>query len=436
MPYDHLDRAITGAIRKQLFLAIGVGGLFFGGVCTAAAYAEISGAVMAAGKIIVLGRAKQVEHPDGGTIAEMVVSEGDHVEAGALLFRLDGTMARANLGIIEGQLAQLMVQEARLLAEQAGRTGIDLPAELSFVPEDRRTLLSEAQKMLKLARQMTRSSQKSQLEKQVAQFAEQITALEAQRKAVDENVALVDEQLRRYDSLNARGLITQSQLIAMQREKASLIGSQSALTAEIIETQQAKTQAELKFIQVDEAFYESVLTELDQKRPEIAKLSEERIAAQDKLRRLDIRAPIAGSLHQLNIHTIGSVAAPGETLVNIIPDDDELIVEAMISPADVDQVFTGQDARIRLSGLNQRVTPELGASVIDISPDLTIEERTGASYYLARLRIPEAEIAKVGETLLKPGMPAEVFVQTESRTILSYMIKPLSDQVRHAMRES
>jgi HlyD family secretion protein len=436
MPYDHLDRAITGAIRKQLFLAIGVGGLFFGGVCTAAAYAEISGAVMAAGKIIVLGRAKQVEHPDGGTIAEMVVSEGDHVEAGALLFRLDGTMARANLGIIEGQLAQLMVQEARLLAEQAGRTGIDLPAELSFVPEDRRTLLSEAQKMLKLARQMTRSSQKSQLEKQVAQFAEQITALEAQRKAVDENVALVDEQLRRYDSLNARGLITQSQLIAMQREKASLIGSQSALTAEIIETQQAKTQAELKFIQVDEAFYESVLTELDQKRPEIAKLSEERIAAQDKLRRLDIRAPIAGSLHQLNIHTIGSVAAPGETLVNIIPDDDELIVEAMISPADVDQVFTGQDARIRLSGLNQRVTPELGASVIDISPDLTIEERTGASYYLARLRIPESEIAKVGETLLKPGMPAEVFVQTESRTILSYMIKPLSDQVRHAMRES
>lgn len=436
MPYDHLDRAITGAIRKQLFLAIGVGGLFFGGVCTAAAYAEISGAVMAAGKIIVLGRAKQVEHPDGGTIAEMVVSEGDHVEAGALLFRLDGTMARANLGIIEGQLAQLMVQEARLLAEQAGRTGIDLPAELSFVPEDRRTLLSEAQKMLKLARQMTRSSQKSQLEKQVAQFAEQITALEAQRKAVDENVALVDEQLRRYDSLNARGLITQSQLIAMQREKASLIGSQSALTAEIIETQQAKTQAELKFIQVDEAFYESVLTELDQKRPEIAKLSEERIAAQDKLRRLDIRAPIAGSLHQLNIHTIGSVAAPGETLVNIIPDDDELIVEAMISPADVDQVFSGQDARIRLSGLNQRVTPELGASVIDISPDLTIEERTGASYYLARLRIPESEIAKVGETLLKPGMPAEVFVQTESRTILSYMIKPLSDQVRHAMRES
>lgn len=436
MPYDHLDRTITGAIRKQLFFAIGLGGLFFGGVCTAAAYAEISGAVVAAGKIIVLGRAKQVEHPDGGTIAEMVVSEGDHVEAGALLFRLDGTMARANLGIIEGQLAQLMVQEARLLAEQAGRTGIDFPAELSFVAENRMTLLTEAQKMLKLARQVTRSSQKSQLEKQVSQFAEQITALEAQRKAVDENVALVDEQLRRYDSLSARGLITQAQLIAMQREKASLVGSQSALTAEIIETQQAKTQAELKHIQVDEAFYESVLTELDQKRPEIAKLSEERIAAQDRLRRLDIRAPIAGSLHQLNIHTIGSVAAPGETLVNIIPDDDELIVEARIAPADVDQVSTGQDARIRLSGLNQRVTPELVASVIDISPDLTVEERTGASYYLARLRIPEAEIAKAGETLLKPGMPAEVFVQTESRTILSYMIKPLSDQVRHAMRES
>ncbi|MBB4349245.1 HlyD family type I secretion periplasmic adaptor subunit [Aliirhizobium cellulosilyticum] len=436
MRYDTLDKTITSAIRKQLFLAIGVGGLFLGGVCTAAAYAEISGAVMAAGKIIVLGRAKQVEHADGGIISEIVVSEGDRVEAGALLFRLDGTTARANLGIIEGQLAQLMVQEARLLAEQAGRTGIDLPAELSFVPTDRRTLLTEAQIMLKLARQMTRSSQKAQLEKQVGQFAEQISALEAQRKAVDANMALLDDQLRRYDSLNARGLITQSQLIAMQREKASLTGSQSALTAEIIETQQAKTQAELKLIQVDEAFYESVLTELDQKRPEIAKLNEERVAALDKLRKLEIRAPIAGSLHQLNVHTIGSVAGPGETLVNIIPEDDELIVEAMISPADVDQVFGGQDARVRLSGLNQRVTPELGALVIDISPDLTTDEKTGASYYLTRLRIPEAEIAKVGDTMLKPGMPAEVFMQTENRTILSYMIKPLSDQLRHAMRES
>jgi HlyD family type I secretion membrane fusion protein len=436
MRSDTLDKTITRAIRRQLFFAIGVGGLFLGGVCTAAAYAEISGAVMAAGKVIVLGRAKQVEHPDGGIISEMVVNEGDRVEAGALLFRLDGTTARAGLGIIEGQLAQLMVQEARLLAEQAGRTGIDLPVELSFVPEERRTLLTEAQMMLKLAREMTRSSQKAQLEKQVSQFAEQISALEAQRNAVDENMALVDEQLRRYDSLSSRGLITQSQLIAMQREKASLTGSQSALTAEIIETQQAKTQAELKLIQVDEAFYESVLTELDQKRPEIARLNEERVAALDKLRRLDIRAPIAGSLHQLNIHTIGSVAAPGETLVNIIPQDDELIVEAMISPADVDQVFPGQDARIRLSGLNQRVTPELGALVIDISPDLTEDERTGSSYYLARLRIPETEIDKIGGQLLKPGMPAEVFMQTESRTIFSYMIKPLSDQLRHAMRES
>jgi HlyD family type I secretion membrane fusion protein len=436
MQYENMDQTISRSIRRQLFIAIGIGGVFLGGVCAAATLAEISGAVMASGKVIVLGRAKQVEHPDGGIVAEMLVREGDRVEAGALLFRLDGTMARASLGIIESQLAQLMVQEARLLSEQASRKAIDLPDELEFIAEDRRSLLVEAQTKLMAARTTTRLSQKAQLEKQVAQLAEQIAALEAQRKAVDENMSLVDEQLIRFTSLSSRGLITQSQLIAMQREMASLSGSQAALTSEIIETQQAKTQAELRHIQVDEAFYETVLTELDQKRPEIAKLSEERIAAQDKLRRLEIRAPIAGSLHELNIHTLGSVAAPGETLVSIIPEDDELIVETMVMPADVDQVFNGQEARIRLTGLNQRVTPELFATVIDVAPDLTSDERTGASYYLARLRIPDSEIEKVGSNALKPGMPAEVFMQTDSRTILSYMIKPLSDQVRHAMRES
>ena len=436
MSFDLLEKSITRNIRRQLFWAMSTAAIFLGGIGGIGAYAEISGAVVATGKIIVMGRAKKVDHPEGGVIAHMSVKEGDRVTVGDTLFRLDGTVASANLSIVESQLAQLLVQEARLLAEQAGLSELIFPSDVALLADDRQQLLEKAQQQLMQAREVTRNSQKSQLAKQIAQYSEQVAALNAQRKAVDDNIALLDDQLRRNQSLSDKGLITQAQLIASQREKASLIGSQAALTAEVIETEQAKSQAELRLIQVDEAFYEAVLNELDQKRPEIARLTQERVAALDKLRRLDIKAPITGYLHQLNVHTIGSVAAPGSELVSIIPEDDELVIEAMMAANDVDQVFTGQQARIRFSGLNQRVTPELQAAVLDVSPDLTTDTKTGASYYLTRLRIPDDEIAKVGDVALKPGMPAEVFIQTESRTIMSYLIKPLSDQFQHALRES
>lgn len=436
MSFDHLEKSISSTIRRQLFWAISTGVLFLGAIGGVAAYAEISGAVVASGKIIVLGRAKKVDHPEGGVIAEMSVKEGDRVHAGDVLFRLDGTVAKANLTIVESQLAQLLVQEARLLAEQAGLKEMDVSTVFGLLSNDRKQLLEQAQMQLMQAREVTRNSQKAQLTKQVAQYGEQIAALNAQRKAVDDNIDLLDEQLRRNDSLSQRGLITQAQLIASQREKASLIGSQAALTSEVIEAEQARSQVELRLTQVDEAFYEAVLNELDQKRPEIARLTQERVAALDRLNRLEIKAPISGYLHQLNVHTIGSVAAPGSELVSIIPEDDELVIEAMMGPTDVDQVYSGQSARIRFSGLNQRVTPELHAAVFDISPDLSTDPKTGASYYLTRLRIPDVEIAKIGQAALKPGMPAEVFIQTETRTIMSYLIKPLSDQFQHALRES
>jgi HlyD family type I secretion membrane fusion protein len=436
MSFDHLEKSISRTIHRQIVWALSAGLVFLGTIGGVTAYAEISGAVVATGKIIVMGRAKKVDHPEGGIIAAMTVKEGDRVQAGDTLFRLDGTTAQASLTIVESQLAQLLVQEARLLSEQAGRKDLDLPQEMRVLPEDKQQLLQQAQQKLMEAREISRNSQKAQLTKQIAQFGEQIAALAAQKTAVDENIALLSEQLRRNESLSERGLITQAQLIATQREKASLLGSQAALTSEVIETEQAKSQAELRLIQVDETFYEAVLTELDQKRPEIARLTQERIAASDKLRRLEIKAPISGYLHQLNIHTIGSVAAPGSELVSIVPEDDELVIEAMMGATDVDQVYAGQSARVRFSGLNQRVTPELQAAVLDVSPDLTTDPKTGASYYIARLRIPDDEIAKVGDVALKPGMPAEVFIETERRTIMSYLIKPLSDQFQHALRES
>lgn len=435
MRYDDIDRSIGRSVRKQISTALLCCTGLVVGLGAVAAYAEISGAVIGSGQIIVQGRTKHVQHPDGGIVGEILAKEGDRVEAGEVLFQLDGTVARASLAIVETQLEQLLAQEARLLAEQARESEIVFPDSLIENASERVRLLIDGQRELMAARATTREGRKDQLSEQVGQYQEQIAALKAQQDAIGENIELLDEQIEDFAHLHAKGLLVDSEMTAIRRERASLVGSQAAITSEIVEIQQAVTKTELERVQVDEEFDQGILAELDEKRTEIAKLQEERVTAIDRLKRLDIRSPLTGFLHEMNVTTIGGIVSSGETLVSVIPMDDELMIEAKLSPTDVDQVTAQQTARIRLSGLNQRVTPELTAYVVDVAPDLTIEEQTGLSYYRSRLRIPEEELAKVDAAQLRPGMPAEVFFETSQRTILSYLVKPISDQIQHAMRE-
>jgi HlyD family secretion protein len=437
MRYEDIERKITRSASRQIGSALALCVALVGGVGAAAAYAEIGGAVLGSGMVIVQGRAKHVQHRDGGIIGEIIVSEGQKVEAGQLLFRLDDTVAKASLGIVDTQLEQLLAQEARLLAEQAGgAVAIQFPSDLTESPDPRAKLVMKGQEELYVSRRATRDGQKAQLAEQVGQFEEKAAALEAERAAVADNVELLKEQLADAAHLHKKNLLVDSQLISIRRENASLLGNMASLAAEIAEARQAISHAKLQLAQVDEQFYESVLVELDEKQTEIAKLREERIAAMDRLQRLDIHAPISGYLHQLEVHTIGGIVAPGDRLVSIIPADDELIVEAKIAPNDVDQVAPSQEARLRLTGLDRRTTPELYADVMDVAADLTTDQQTGVSYYVARLRIDEEDIEKVGAENLRPGMPVEVFVSTGTRSILSYLIKPIADQIQHAMRES
>lgn len=437
MRYEDIERKITRSASRQIVSALALCVALVGGVGAAAAYAEIGGAVLGSGMVIVQGRTKHVQHRDGGIVGEILVREGQRVESGQLLFRLDDTVARASLGIVDTQLEQLLAQEARLLAEQAGGAGaIQFPRELTDSPDPRARLVMKGQEELYVSRRATRDGQKAQLAEQVGQFEEKAAALEAERAAVADNVELLREQLEDAAHLHKQNLLVDSQLITIRRENASLLGNMASLAAEIAEARQAISQAKLQLAQVDEQFYESVLVELDEKQTEIAKLREERIAAVDRLQRLDIHAPIGGYLHELEVHTIGGIVAPGDRLVSIIPADDELIVEAKIAPNDVDQVASSQEARLRLTGLDRRTTPELYADVMDVAADLTTDQQTGMSYYVARLRIDEEDIEKVGAENLRPGMPVEVFVSTGTRSILSYLVKPIADQIQHAMRES
>ncbi|MGI6855266.1 HlyD family type I secretion periplasmic adaptor subunit [Mesorhizobium sp. 1B3] len=437
MRYEDIERKITRSASRQIVSALAICAALVGGIGAAAAYAEIGGAVLGSGMVIVQGRTKHVQHRDGGIVGEILVGEGQKVESGQLLFRLDDTVAKASLGIVDTQLEQLLAQEARLLAEQAGgAVPIQFPPDLTDSTDPRAKLVMKGQEELYVSRRATRDGQKAQLAEQVGQFEEKAAALQAERAAVADNVELLKEQLEDATFLHKQNLLVDSQLISIRRENASLLGNMASLAAEVAEARQAISQAKLQLAQVDEQFYESVLVELDQKQTEIAKLREERIAALDRLQRLDIHAPIGGYLHQLEIHTIGGIVAPGDRLVSIIPADDELIVEAKIAPNDVDQVAPSQEARLRLTGLDRRTTPELYADVMDVAADLTTDQQTGMSYYVARLRINEEDIDKVGAENLRPGMPVEVFVSTGTRSILSYLVKPIADQIQHAMRES
>ncbi|TYC60700.1 HlyD family type I secretion periplasmic adaptor subunit [Rhodobacterales bacterium] len=436
MPSDALDTMITRSLRRHLmralgaavFLAIGIGGV--------AAYVEISGAVVGAGSIIVQGRSKLVQHNEGGVIEKIHVHEGDKVTAGDILFVLEGTAVRASLEIIEAQLHQLLAQEARLLSELSGKDEIVFPgSDLSSADAHRIEILKAGQVELFAARRNGILGRKDQLRAQIDQLEEKLVALRAQISSIDENVKLLDEQRADAAVLHEKGLVVDSHMISMQRERATLQGSRAALEAEIIEARTAMGEKDLALTQIDKEFREAILTELDQKRVEIAKLRQERVAARDRLTRLVVRAPMTGYVHTLNVHTIGRVAAPGETLMQIVPAGDKLVIEAKLRPTDVDQVTAQQSARIRLTGLDRRTTPELKVIVLDVAPDLTENPQTGEAYYTARLRIPESEIARLEARELRPGMPVEVFIETRHRTILSYLVKPMRDQIEHAMRE-
>ncbi len=436
MRYDEIETSLTRSLRRHIGVAMAAGTLCLGGLAAVCFYAQINGAVVAPGQIIVAGRAKQVQHPDGGIVSEILVAEGQRVDAGQVLFRLDGTLAHASLGIVESQLAQLVCEEARLLAEQARAPLIAFPEEIAGMDTGRAPTLIEGQRALFVSRAAGREGRKSQLAEQVVQFRNQIAALEQQKAAVAESISLMDEQVETASKLRSQDLLVKSQLNVVLRERVALLGNQSAVVAQVAEAAQKAAEAEMSIVLVDEQFDEAVLTELSKTRAEIARLRQERIAAQDKLARLEIRAPLTGYLHEMEIHTVGGVIGGGEQLVSIIPVEDRLLVEARIAPTDIDQVYLGQVAQLQMTGLNTRTVPKLAASVVDVSADLTVDQHTGASYYNARLEIDPKALSDLGAMELRPGMPLEAFISTAERPVIEYLLQPITEQLRHALRES
>lgn len=432
------DKNKTGDASIPRFLLSGalIVAVLVGGIGGWAALASISGAVIAPAMVVVESHRKNVQHLQGGIVGKIRVRDGDVVKSGDLLIRLDDTLVRANLGIVTSQLDELLARQARLEAERDGIDRLLFPEALTDRQSETDIARSIAgQTRLWSARREALAGQRAQLREKIGQLRQEIVGLAAQRDAKIEEIALIKDELNGLKALATRGLVPKTRLVALQRQAAQLTGDRGRFIAEIARAESSIGETEIQIIQLERDRRTEVVSELRDVQTKISELSERKIAAEDQLRRIDIRAPIGGYVHQLGFHTIGGVIPPGETILQIVPAKDILLIEARLDPADIDQVYVGQAATVRFPGFNQRTTPELVGRLQHISADIAKDARAEVEFYKVRVTLAEQELARLGQKTLVPGMPAEIFLQTEQRTALSYLVKPLSDQFQKAFRE-
>ncbi|WP_213287303.1 HlyD family type I secretion periplasmic adaptor subunit [Bradyrhizobium sp. sGM-13] len=424
------------SIRRHIVFGLAAVMLVAGGIGGWAATTEIAGALIAPGSVVVESNAKKVQHPTGGVVGEIAVTNGMSVTAGDILVRLDETMTRANLQIVSRALDEMTSRRARLRAERDGASEVSWPAAFKSRRQDETIieLMADEQRLFEL-RSSTRHGQKRQLRERIAQLDEEANGIIAQQAAKSQELALVSQELEGVRQLWSKNLIQINRLTALERDAARLEGERAQLIAAAAQGRGKMAEIELQITQIDRELASEVGRELREIDGKANEYMERKVAAEDQLRRIDIRAPISGTVHELNVHTVGGVISAGEQLMLIVPATDRLTVEARIAPQDIDQVRVGQLAFLRFSAFSQRTTPEINGTVSRVSADVTTEPRTGATYYTARIAIEPAEISRLGDVKMVPGMPVEAFIKTNDRTVGSYLTKPLYDQVARAFRE-
>ena len=424
------------SIRRHQWLGLIVVGVLVGGVGSWAATSDISGAVIAPGVLVVDSHVKKVQHPTGGIVGEIHVRNGDRVQAGDVVLRLDDTLARSNLAIVTKSLTELAARKARLAAERDGADAIAVPDELALRSSDKEVayVIAGEQRLFDL-RKAARVGQKAQLRQRIEQSNNEIVGLTAQADAKSREVELIETELKGARELFKKNLMPITKMTNLEREATRVEGEKAALISTIARVKARIAETELTIIQIDRDLASQVARELREIDTRIGEFVERKVAAEVELKRIDIRAPQSGVVHQLSVHTVWGVISPGETLMLIVPRADNLTVEAKVGPTDIDQLHLGQTARLRFSALNQRTTPEITGTLNRISADITKDERSGASYYTVRVIMSAEEISRLGDIALVPGMPVEVFVTTGDRKVLSYLVKPLTDQITRAFRE-
>jgi HlyD family secretion protein len=426
------------SIRRHLSIAALTAAALVASIAGWAGTAELTGAVIAKGLVVVESDVKKVQHPTGGIVGELLVQDDQHVNAGDVVVRLDQTQTKANLEVFTKNLDELYARQARLEAEKDDADAIRFPDDLlgrESSDEEVAHVLDGERKLFRL-RSDARSGEKAQLRERAEQLRLEISGLEQQIDAKAKQIDLIQAELAGVIDLWDKKLVPITRVNSLKRDAAGLEGERGQLVADKAEAGGKIAEIELEIIQVDQDARSKAAEELSDVRAKIAELSERKIAAEDQLKHIEIRAPQTGRVHQLSIHTVGGVIGPGETMMLIVPEDDALSVQAKVSPGDIDELHPGQATLLRFSSFDFRTTPELNGTLSWIAPDQTEDPHTGASFFTVRVAVSGAEIKRLGGLKLIPGMPVEVFFQTKSRTMVSYMLKPLRDQLMRTFRES
>lgn len=426
------------SVRRPMI--VGIAGLIvlLGGFGTWAALSNIAGAVVANGRIEVDQNRQVVQHPDGGVVAEILVTEGMHVTEDQVLIRLDQAALVSELAIIEGQLFELMARRGRHEAERDDRAeAVFDPVLVAAAAANPDTaLLMDGQTQLLQARTTSLASQVEQLNKRGEQIGNQIAGITAQREALGLQVALIELELTDQQSLLDRGLAQASRVLGLQRELARLNGQIGALSAEAAEAESRITETSIEILRLSEARREEAITRLRDLQFRELELAEQRRALVQRLERMDIRAPVSGIVYGLQVFARRAVLRPAEPVLFIVPQDRPLIIMAQVDPVNIDQVAAGQDVSLRFSALDQRRTPELVGRVVRTSADAFSDGNAGTSYYRAEIVLDEGQLDRLPEgAVLIPGMPVQAFIRTSDRSPLDYLVKPLADYFSTALRE-
>ena len=424
-------------IKANILFGLAVSVLLVGGIGAWAATTKLAGAVIASGTVVVESNAKKVQHQTGGIVGEILVREGDRVSAGDVIVRLNETMTRANLQIIAQQYDRTVARQARLQAERLGLPAIKFPDDLARRAGDDAGVAAMVAGEKALFESRTRASTglKSQLAARSGQLEREIEGLSAQRKAMDELATLVERDYNSLQTLYEKKLVSLERVSELQLELSRLKGESGRLAAAIAETDGKISETALQALQVDEEMRKDVNEELRELDGKEVELVERKLVAKDQLARTEIRAPQSGFVQELAVHTVGGVIAPGETLMLIVPEQDQLVIDAMVAPASIDDIKPGQPVSIRFPAFDVATTPECKGTVQRVSADLIKDPQRQVSYFVARTTLDDPKACLKDARRLQPGMPAEVHIQTGERNVWSYVLKPLTDQMQRAFRE-
>ena len=424
------------SIRRHTAVGLAAAIFLVGGLGGWAVVTELSGAVVAPGTVVVDSYVKKVQHPTGGVVGEIHARDGDYVRAGDIVIRLDETVAKANLAMVAKSLDELATRQARLEAERDGLKGVILPPSL----HDRRAepefaRLVEGEERLFESRREARVGQKSQLKERISQLQEQIEGTNLQAGAKADEIKLIQDELVGVQELWKKNLVPITRVTALRREETRLRGERGQLISTVAQARGRISETALQILQIDQDLRSEVSKELREVQAKSAELVERKVAAQDQLKRIDIRAPQDGVVHQSVVHTVGGVISAGDPLMLIMPEADDLSIEVKVAPQDIDQLHTGLDTVLRLSAFNQRTTPELKGRSAGSPPILSSTNAVARNIIRCGSRLSEGERERLGTARLMPGMPVESFIKTGYRTVFSYLTKPLGDHIERAFRE-